>query len=131
VATKRAHKDRNVKGIIALTLLLAAFLAFHPAPARAADGHENSCSVVNVGFQTGMLTLVCASGSVNMAILNGNSSAGTCPTVDMDTLKIMTSQALAARVSGLVVTIWYTDACGANGGSATIRAINSIEVKGN
>lgn len=120
-----------MKSIVTGTLLLATFLAFHPAPARAADGHENGCDVINVGYYTGVLTIVCASGSVNMAILTGNSSAGTCPTVDIDTLKAMTSQALAARVSGLVLTIWYTDACGADGGSATIRAINSIEVKGN
>ena len=119
-----------MKSIIAWTLLLAALFAFHPAPARAADGHENSCSVINVGYYTGVLTIVCASGSVNLAILTGNGGAGTCPTVDIDTLKAMTAQALTARTAGLVLTIWYTDACGA-GGSATIRAINSIEVKGN
>jgi hypothetical protein len=119
-----------VKSIITWTLPLVAFLAFHPAPVRAADGHENSCSLVNVGFYTGVLTVICASGSVNMAILTGNSTAGTCPTVDMDTLKIMTGQALAARVSGLVMTIWYMDGCGANGG-ATARAITALEVKGN
>src|SRR5690349_10800586 len=102
-----------MKHIVAWTLLLAALLAYHPEPARAAAGHENNCSVINVGYYTGVLTIICASGSVNMAILNGNSSAGTCPTVDIDTLKAMTSQALVARTSGLVLTLWWTDACGA------------------
>jgi len=36
-----------------------------------------------------------------MAILNGSSAAGTCPTVDMDTMKILTGLALAARVPSL------------------------------
>jgi hypothetical protein len=74
------------------------------------------------------VNMVCASGSVNMAILNGNPNAGTCPTVDLDTLKLLTAMALAARISGMVVTIWYTDACGAYG-SQTFRAIVSIEIK--
>ena len=119
-----------MKSIITWTFLLAAFLAFHPAPARAADGHENSCSVINVGYSAGVMTIVCASGSVNMAVLAGNSIAGTCPTLDIDTVKAMTAQALTARASGLVLTIWYTDACGLDG-SAIFRAITGVEVKGN
>jgi len=111
-------------------LLTAACFAFHPGAARAVDGHENLCSVVNVGYGPGVMTVICASGSVNMAVLTGNSTAGTCPTVDMDSLKILTSQALAARASGLVLTIWWRDACGLNGGQ-TARAITGIEVKGN
>lgn len=116
--------------IISTMLLSVALLAIHPAPAQAAAGHENSCSVVNVNYSIGVMTVICASGSINMVILNGASAAGTCPTVDIDTMKIMTSLALAARVTGLFLTIWYTDACGADG-SQTIRAIQSIEVKGN
>ena len=117
--------------IAALTLLIAASFAFHPGTAHAADGHENSCSVINVGFYPGVLTIICgATGSTNFGFLNGNTSAGTCPTIDMDTLKIWTSQALAARASGLFLTIWYTDSCGALG-NATYRSITSIEVKGN
>jgi hypothetical protein len=119
-----------MKHIIACALLLAALLAYRPETAHAADGHENNCSVVNVGYYTGVLTIICASGSINMVLLTGNSNAGTCPTAPMDTIKIMTSQALAARVSGLVLTLWYTDNCGAYG-SATIRSITSLEVKGN
>jgi hypothetical protein len=118
-----------VTKIIATMLLSVALLAIHPAPAQAAAGHENSCSVVNVNYSIGTMTVICATGSINMAILNGASIAGTCPTVDMDTMKIMTSLALAARVSGLFLTIWYTDTCAT--GSPTIRAIQSIEVKGN
>jgi hypothetical protein len=113
-----------------LALLLGAILALYANPVRAAAGHENDCLAVNVNYGAGVMTIVCSSGSINMAILNGSSMAGSCPTVDMDSLKILTSLALAARVSGLVMTIWYTDACGADG-SQTIRAIGSIEVKGN
>jgi hypothetical protein len=121
---------RSMIGIGALALLLGAILALYANPVRAAAGHENSCLAVNVNYGGGAMTIVCSSGSINMALLNGSSQAGTCPTVDIDDLKILTSLALAARVSGLVMTIWYTDACGA-GGSQTIRAIASIEVKGN
>jgi hypothetical protein len=116
--------------IIALALLFVAALAIDPTRVEAAAGHENSCSVVNVNYGVGVMTIICATGSINMAILTGNSIAGTCPTVDMDTMKIMTSLALAARVSGLFLTIWYTDTCGA-GLAPTTRAIQSIEVKGN
>lgn len=114
--------------IVGLLLLTACF-AFHPGASRAADGHENLCSVVNVGYNPGVMTVICASGSINMAVLAGSSSAGTCPTVNMDDLKILTSQALAARASGLVLTIWWTDSCFQ--GSQTYRAITGIEVKGN
>jgi hypothetical protein len=119
-----------VTKIVAMTLLIVAMLAIHPAPAQAAAGHENSCSVVNVNYSIGVMTIICATGSINMAILTGSSNAGTCPTVDIDTMKIMTGLALAARVSGLFLTIWYTDTCVA-GGASTTRAIQSIEVKGN
>jgi hypothetical protein len=112
-----------------MTLLIVAMLAIHPAPAQAAAGHENDCSVVNVNYSIGVMTVICASGSINMAILTGNAAAGTCPTVDIDTMKIMTALALAARVSGLFLTVWYTDTCAT--GSSTFRAITSIEVKGN
>ena len=115
--------------IAAMTMLIVAMLAIHPASAQAAAGHENDCSVVNFNYRIGVMTVICASGSINMAILSGNSTAGTCPTVDIDTMKIMTGLALAARVSGLFLTIWYTDTCAT--GSATYRAIQSIEVKGN
>ena len=116
--------------IVATLLLFAAFLVIQPTRVQAAAGHENSCSVVNVNYSVGVMTVICATGSINMAILTGSSIAGTCPTVDMDTMKILTSLALAARVSGLFLTIWYTDTCGA-GLAPTTRAIQSIEVKGN
>ena len=45
------------------------------------------------------------------------------------TVGLMTALALAARVSGLFLTVWYTDTCAS--GSSTFRAITSIEVKGN
>jgi hypothetical protein len=112
-----------------LALLFIAVLILQPGRAQAADGHENNCTAINVNYGGGIMTIVCSSGSINMAILNGNSQAGTCPTVDIETMKILTSLALSARVSGLVMTLWWTDAC-ANG-SQTIRALNSIEVKGN
>jgi hypothetical protein len=127
----RDHRKTIVTIKIAtLTVLLAVFLAFQPRSAHAAAGHENACTVINVNYSETVMTIICGSNSINMGLLNGSSSAGTCPTVNMDTIKIWVSLALAARVSGLYLTIWYTDGCGADG-SATIRAINSIEVKGN
>jgi hypothetical protein len=123
-----------VNRIIALTLLLTAAVALTlPAPAHAANGHENSCTVTNVGYDLGEMHLICGSGSINYAFVtgvsNGSVSPGTCPTVDSDTLKAMTSIALAARVSGLLVTVWYTDSCVS--GAIPIRAITSLELTGN
>ena len=121
---------RSMIRISTLALLLGAILSLHANPVRAAAGHEPNCLAVNVNYSSGVMTIVCASGSINFAILNGSSAAGTCPTMNMDDLKIMTSLALAARVSGLFMQLWYTDACGAEG-SQTFRAITGIEVAGN
>jgi hypothetical protein len=123
-----------VNRIIALTLLLtAALILAHPAPARAASGNENNCSVTNVGYDVGEMHLICGSGSINYAFLTGSNnsvlSPGTCPTLDVDTLKMMTSIALTARASGLFLTVYYTDSC--ISGAATIRAIIGLEMKGN
>ena len=122
---------RSMIRISTLALLLGALLGLHANPVRAATGHEPNCLAVNVNYSPGgVMTIVCASGSINFVFLNGSSQAGTCPTMNLDDLKIMTSLALAARVSGLYMQLWYTDACGAEG-SQTFRAINSIEVTGN
>ena len=120
--------------ILALTLLLTAAITLTlPAPAHAANGHENQCTVTNVGFDLDELHVICASGSINYAFVAGATNVsvapGTCPTIDMDTLKAMTSIALAARLTGLFVTIWYTDSC--VGGTIPIRAITSLELTGN
>jgi hypothetical protein len=128
------RRESAVNRIIALTLLLTAVIALtHPAPAHAANGHENSCTVTNVGFDLDEMHLICASGSINYAFVAGATnvsvSPGTCPTIDIDTLKAMTSIALTARVSGLVLTVWYTDSC--VGGTIPIRAITSLELTGN
>jgi hypothetical protein len=74
------------------------------------------------------MTLICGSGSINMAILNGSPIAGTCPTVDMDTMKLLMDLGINARLFGADLTVWYTDGCGADG-SQTIRATTSIEMK--
>jgi hypothetical protein len=120
----------TVTRIVTIALLLVASFTIHPDVAQAGTGHENSCVPLNVGYDHpgGFMTIVCSSGSINMAILNGSSVAGACPTVDMDSLKILKDLALTARIYGASLTIWYTDACGANG-SQTIRAITSIELK--
>ena len=120
--------------ILALTLLLTAAITLTlPAPVHAANGSESNCTVTNVGFDLDQMHLICASGSINYVFVTGVTNAsvapGTCPTVDMDTLKAMTSIALAARLTGLFVTIWYTDSC--VGGTIPIRAITSLELKGN
>jgi hypothetical protein len=122
------------KGLVMLALLAAACVIRIPA-VQAANGHENNCSVVNVNYSPGTpggtMTIICASGSINFAYVTGNnnSGAGTCPTMSLDDLKLMQSIALAARVSGLFLTVWYTDTCAT--GSTTWRAITSIELKGN
>jgi hypothetical protein len=97
-----------------------------PTPAHAGTGHENQCTVTNINWSPGALNLVCASGTVYTAFQNGNVNAGSCATVDIDTLKIYESLAIAARVSGLVMTVWYDNTCG-----VTTGIITSLELKGN
>jgi|SRR6185437_7360920 len=113
-----------------MMVLLVAACVIRLPPVHAATGHENACSVVNVNYSPGgVMTIICASGSINFAFAAGASGAGTCPTMSMDDLKLMQSIALAARVSGLFLTVWYTDSCAP--GSTTARAIVSLELKGN
>jgi hypothetical protein len=114
---------------IASALLLTASAVTHSGPAHAAAGHENDCLVTNVGVEIGDVHVICASGSINYAFLTGAANTGTCPTVDIDTLKMLESVALTARASGLVMTIWYTDSCVSAG--STLRAISTLELKGN
>jgi hypothetical protein len=64
--------------------------------------------------------------TVYLAFLSGNSQAGTCATVDIDTLKAYESLGIAARVSGLVVSVWYDNTCGSANG-----VITSLELSGN
>lgn len=114
------------KSLVMMALLAAACVIRVPA-VHAANGHENNCSVTNVNYTPGgTMTIICASGSINFAFATAN---GTCPTMSMDDLKLMQSIALAARVSGLFLTVWYTDTCAA--GSTAYRAITSLELKGN
>ena len=114
--------------IAALTLSLIALSMVSPEPAQAATGHENSCTVININWSPGEVNLVCASGSVYVAFLNGSSAAGTCATTDIDTLKAYETLGIAARVSGLVVTVWWDNTCGSN---AVNGIISSLELKGN
>lgn len=119
-----------MKKSLVMMALLAAVCVIRVPQVHAAAGHENACSVVNVGYGPGgPLTIICASGSINLAFLAGANNNGTCPTMSLDDLKLLQGIALAARVSGLFLTVWYTDNCAV--GSATYRAINSIELKGN
>ena len=50
-----------------LALLLGAILALHSNPVRAAAGHENDCLAVNVNYGGGVMTVICSSGSINLA----------------------------------------------------------------
>ena len=122
------------KSLVMMALLVAACVIRVP-DVHAANGHENNCSVINVNYSPGTpggtMTVICASGSINLAFVTGNanSGAGTCPTMSLDDLKLMQSIALAARVSGLFLTVWYTDTCAT--GNTTYRAITGMELKGN
>ena len=119
--------------IMALSLLLTATAVMHQARAQSTTGHENNCSVTNVGSSAASMHVICASGSINYLFLTGvpspELSPGTCPTVDIDTFKMLESMALAARVSGLFLTIWYTHGC--TGGTLDIHAITGFEMQGN
>ena len=112
--------------IAALILSLIALSMASPEPARAATGHEANCTVTNINWSPGQVNLVCASGTVYVAFLTGNTGAGTCPTTDIDTLKTYESLGIAARASGLVVSVWYNTSCGIGNG-----AIASLELTGN
>lgn len=119
--------------IMALSLLLTATAVMDQAGAQSTTGHEDNCSVTNVGSDPGSMHLICGSGSINYAFLTGgpagSGSPGTCPTVDIDTFKMFESTALTARASGLFVTVWYTHGC--TGGTIDIHAITSLELTGN
>ena len=115
--------------IAAWMLPLIALSVVSPEPAQAATGHENNCTVININWISppDSINLVCASGTVYVAFLNGN-GPGTCATVDIDTLKTYESLGIAARVSGLFLTVWYDNTCGA---VAVNGVITSLELKGN
>ena len=117
---------------IALALLLTSIFFIHPTPAHAAS--EANCTVTNVGYDYGEMHLTCGSGSINYAFLTGATNTtlggpGTCPTVDSDTMKTLTSLALTARAAGLTITVHYMNGCGI--GTLDIHAIMGIEVTGN
>jgi hypothetical protein len=128
-----SKKELCVNKIIVPSLLLTAIVLMHPAPAPAASGNESNCSVINVGYGVGAMDLICSSGSINYAFLTGANNLilgpGTCPTLDLDTLKMLVGIALTARASGLFVNVWYTDSC--ISGAPNIRAITGLEMKGN
>jgi hypothetical protein len=111
--------------IAALMLSLIALPMVSPEPAWAQTSHEANCTVTNINWSSGQVNLACASGSVYVAFLTGNTSAGACQTTDIDTLKVFESLGISARVSQLVVTVWYTP-CGIGTG-----AITSLELTGN
>jgi hypothetical protein len=130
-----SNREFCVNKIIALSMLLTTIACMGPAPAQAqaTTGHENGCVVTNVGYDVGQMHVICASGSINYAFLTGAGQLGnataTCPAVDSDTLKMFDSIALAARVTGLVVTVWYTHNCVP--GTLDIHAITGLEMQGN
>ena len=121
--------------IMALSMLLTAIALIGPAPVRAqaTTGHENGCVVTNAGYDIGELHIICASGSINYAFVTGANQLGNtgapCPAVDSDTLKMFDAMALTARVSGLVVTVWYTHNC--IPGTLDIHVITGLEMQGN
>jgi hypothetical protein len=121
-----------VNKIMALSLLLTATSVMQQAGAQSTTGHENNCLVTNVGSGEGTMHVICASGSINYAFLTGgpnDMSPGTCPTVGLDNFRMLNSMALAARVSGLWLTIWYTHGC--TGGTLDIHAITGFEMQNN
>ena len=121
--------------IITILLVLTAIALLQPVPAQAQGtaGHENNCTVVNVSASSIALQVVCASGTVNYAFVTGASQLGnpstSCPSIDFETLKLFASVALAARVSGLVLTVWYNNQC--LPGTLDVHAITGLEMKGN
>jgi hypothetical protein len=123
-----------VNKIIPVLLALTAIALTHPVPARAAgvDGHENNCTVVTMSADSIELEVICASGTVNYAFVTGASQLGhpaTCPTIDLETLKLLYGIALTARATGLVLTVWYSNQC--LPGTLDVHAITGLELKGN
>jgi hypothetical protein len=124
-----------VNKIIPISLALTAIALIHPVPAQAqgVPGHENNCTVVNMSATSTSLEVICASGTINYGFVTGASQLGnpatSCPTIDLDTLKLLSAIALTARVSGLVLTVWYNDQC--LPGTLDIHAITGLEMKGN
>jgi hypothetical protein len=124
-----------VNKIIAVSLALTAIALIHPVPAQAQGvaGHENNCTVVNVSASSTELHVICASGTINYGFVTGalqlGNPATSCPTIDLDTLKLFSAIALTARVSGLVLTVWYNNQC--IPGTLDIHAITGLEMKGN
>jgi hypothetical protein len=123
-----------VNKIIPVLLALTAVALMHPVSAQAAGvaGHENNCTVVTMSADSIELEVICASGTVNYAFVTGASQLGnpaTCPTIDFETLKLLSAIALTAKATGLVLTVWYTNQC--LPGTLDVHAIVGLEIKGN
>jgi hypothetical protein len=118
----------NKIAALMLPLIALSMVSPEPAQAQAATGHEANCTVTNINWiSPDQINLLCASGNVYAAFLNGTQPA-TCSAVDIDTLKAFESLGIAARTSGLLVTVWYNNTC-AGGGVHGI--ITSVELTGN
>jgi hypothetical protein len=124
------------------TLVLASLALFVAGKARA-DGFEAPCTVSTVGLEddtnatppnpkpTGyvpqkVLYVVCLNNTTHLAWWAGMTTAnGGCPQVSLDTVKLWQSQAMAAKLSGKPVTIYYNSITCA--GASQKRVMTGIE----
>jgi hypothetical protein len=130
----------RLRAIVFSVMLLAVGYA---APAAAASGHENGCTVSNVSFGVGpqgsRLYVMCTSGTFYYMYLNGSTNApnGTagCATASIDALKLWQSEAIAAKLSGKTIQIWWTDNSGTARAGCTFegtagKSIDSLDFNG-
>jgi hypothetical protein len=117
---------------ILLSLSLAALAVCFSNDALAAATPESNCTVTTVGYSHGYLTgtgnhrfiyVVCSNNTVHIAYASAGNSG--CPTVDTDSLKIWHNVALAAKLSGRPITIWWEPRTCA--GTTSKRMISGIE----
>ena len=89
---------------------------------------EVNCAVKTVAWSVSpggkFMYLICANNTVHLAY----SSAGTsgCPTTDIESVKIWQSYATAAKLSGKVLTLSYSNVTCA--GASPKRMLNGIEL---
>lgn len=124
-----------MKKILVAVPVVAAIVIAGIAQSAMATSNENNCTLVDVSYGNdstvprNALSLVCSSGTVYSAYITGGAGNPACPTTSVDTVKLWESMAVAARLSGKVVTVWYNIVnCD---GAPSNRIMNSLEIKGN
>ena len=73
------------------------------------------------------MNLICSNNTVHILYLTNGGGPTSCPSTDIETMKIYQSLAQGAKLSGRTITVWYNSVTCSN---STYRSITSIELNG-